>query len=135
MSITIGRYGPYNMGLLIKTIQLKQHYLLLPQKLSQLKKQLQMQHQPRNGFWKVLQKTQLQNTLLHSVQMQKKFPSLESIQRTCSNFGIGLEVDIHFGVLLECPSLCLLAMIIILSESFFRKERFFHVQGPTCSSA
>ena len=33
-----------------KIIQLKQHYLLLPQKLSQLKKQLQMQHQPRNGF-------------------------------------------------------------------------------------
>ena len=36
---------------LIKTrIQLKQHYLLLPQKLSQLKKRLRMQLQPRNGF-------------------------------------------------------------------------------------
>ena len=57
--------------------------------------------------------------------MQKKFPSLASIQRTCSNFGIGLEVDIHSGVLLECPSLCLLVMIIILSESFFFKETFF----------
>ena len=31
-------------------IQLKQHYLLLPQKLSQLKKQLQMQPRLRNGF-------------------------------------------------------------------------------------
>lgn len=56
--------------------------------------------------------------------MQKKFPSLASIQRTCSNFGIGLEVDIHSGVLLECPSLCLLVMIIILSESFFLKRHF-----------
>ena len=53
--------------------------------------------------------------------MQKKFPSSELIQRTCSNFGIGLEVDIHFGVLLECQSLCILVMIIILSESFIAR--------------
>ena len=63
---------------------------------------------------------QSQNTLLLSVQMQKKFPSSALIQRTCSSFGIGLEVVIHYGVLLECPSLCLLDMIIILSESFFK---------------
>ena len=41
--------GPVT-GFTDKIIQLKQHYLLLPQKLLQLKKQLQMQHQPRNGF-------------------------------------------------------------------------------------
>ena len=48
--------------------------------------------------------------------MPKKFPSLELILKTCSNFGIGLVVDIHYGVPLECPSLYLLVMIIILSE-------------------
>ena len=73
---------------------------------------------------------QSQNTLLLSVQMQKKFPSSELIQRTCSSFGIGLEVDIHYGVLLECQSLCLLDMIIIPSESFFKRE-----QSRTCSNA
>ena len=48
--------------------------------------------------------------------MQKKFPNSASIPRTCSNFGIGLEVDIHYGVQLECQSPCLSDMIIILSE-------------------